>query len=92
MLWVMQGGKYMVRYNGDWQHDLPEVSTAGWQHCSGSVLQHYSNVRPVEPVGRVGSLYVTSSLVPARQEGRGFGDVRQYEGSNCANKWAPSLW
>lgn len=25
-LWVLQEGRYKVRYSGDWQHDLPEVS------------------------------------------------------------------
>jgi hypothetical protein len=33
-LWVLQEGKYNVRYSGDWQHDLPEVGgaacAAGW--------------------------------------------------------------
>jgi hypothetical protein len=27
-LWVLQEGKYKVRYSGDWQHDLPEVGGA----------------------------------------------------------------
>lgn len=31
-LWVLQGGKYKVRYSGDWQHDLPEVSSRC--HCT----------------------------------------------------------
>jgi hypothetical protein len=25
-LWVLQEGRYKVRYSGDWQYDLPEVS------------------------------------------------------------------
>lgn len=25
-LWVLQEGRHKVRYSGDWQHDLPEVS------------------------------------------------------------------
>lgn len=27
-LWVLQDGKYKVRYSGDWQHDLPEVRSS----------------------------------------------------------------
>ena len=44
-LWIYKGGKYVVRYNGEWREDQPTVSHPG--HCFQGLREQCCQ-RPLE--------------------------------------------